>query len=231
MLSLREEPMIEDIAAARDAQYQGLFATPLITSDVPDAGTLVADLKKVILSRADSHPSTSRSNKGGWQSDTAMLQWGGEPAFKLAGLILHMCARFTRDIGQTDPQKPRFEWTAEMWANICPPGVGHESHTHPGCLWSIVFYLDDGLAQGEDEDKAGQIVLQDPRNPMPVMYKPDLRMMEPDGSTYRSDHRMSPKVGRLIAFPAWLSHWVTPHAGSRDRISIAVNTLAVDARP
>ena len=222
--------MIEDIAAARDAEYKGLFATPLIVSDLADADALIEDLKQVVLDRAASHPSSSRSNKGGWQSDTSMLKWGGEPAVKLATLILHMCARFTRDIGQTDPEKPRFEWLAEMWGNICPPSIGHESHTHPGCLWSIVFYVDDGLAEGEDEEKAGQIVLQDPRNPMPVMYKPDLRMMEADGSTYRSDHRLSPKVGRLIAFPAWLAHWVTPHRGSRDRISIAVNTLAVPAR-
>ena len=222
--------MIEDMAAARNANYEGLFATPLITADLPEAESLIADLKKIILARAETHPSTSRSNKGGWQSDTAMLQWGGEPAVRLITQILHMCARFTRDIGQTDPQQPRFEWTAEMWANICPPSVGHESHTHPGSLWSVVFYVDDGLAEGEPEESAGQIVLQDPRNPMPVLYKPDLRMMEPDGSTYRSDRRLVPKVGQLIAFPAWLAHWVTPHYGSRDRISIAVNTMAVAAR-
>ncbi len=222
--------MIADDAAARAAEYKGLFATPLIISDPPDVEPLVAELKKVILARRESHPSSSRSNKGGWQSDIAMLQWGGEPAHKLAALILHMCARFTRDIGQTDPMQPRFEWTAEMWANICPPSIGHESHTHPGSLWSIVFYIDDGLAEGEDEELAGQIVVQDPRNPTPVMYKPDLRMMEPDGTTYRSDQRMSPKAGRLIAFPAWLSHWVTPHRGSRERISVAVNTLAVPAK-
>lgn len=223
--------MLDDDAAAKSAQYQGLFATPIIVSDPPDVDPLIADLKAVILDRAGSHPSDSRSNQGGWQSDIEMLRWGGQPAFKLAALILHMCGRFTRDIGQTDPDKPRFEWIAEMWGNICPPSVGHESHTHPGCLWSIVFYVDDGLADGEDEELAGTIVLQDPRNPMPVMYKPDLRMMEPDGSTYRSDHRLTPKVGRFVAFPSWLAHWVTPHRGSRDRISIAVNTLAVAARP
>ena len=223
--------MINDDAAARAAEYQGMFATPLIVSDLPDADALIADLKSVILERSASHPSSSRTSKGGWQSDIAMVQWGGEPAIKLATLILHMCGRFTRDIGQTDPEKPRFEWLAEMWGNICPPSVGHESHTHPGCLWSCVFYVDDGLAEGEDPEKAGQIVLQDPRNPMPVMYKPDLRMMDPDGTTYRSNRRLSPKVGQLIAFPAWLAHWVTPHRGTRDRISIAVNTLAVDVRP
>ena len=161
--------MIDDMSAARDASFEGLFATPLIKSKIPDSAGLIAELKSVVLARAETHPSASRSNKGGWQSDTAMLQWGGEAAVKLVTQILHMCARYTRDVGQTDPQKPRFEWTAEMWANSCPPSVGHESHTHPGSLWSVVFYLDDGLAEGESEENAGQIVLQDPRNPLPVM--------------------------------------------------------------
>ena len=222
--------MIEDIAAAKAAEYHGLFATPIITSEIPEAETLIADLKAVVVARAESHPTDSRSNKGGWQSDTQMLQWGGPAAITLATQVLHMCARFTRDVGQTDPNNPRFQWMAEMWANVCPPTVGHESHTHPGSLWSIVFYLDNGLAAGEPEENAGQIVLQDPRNPMPVLYKPDLRMMEPGGETYRSEKRITPKVGQLIAFPAWLSHWVTPHRGSRDRISIAINTMAVATR-
>lgn len=222
--------MIDLDAAAKAAQYQGLFATPIIVADLPDADELIEQLKSTIAERRTSHPSSVRSNQGGWQSDTQMLHWGGEPAALLATMILHMCGRFTRDVGQTDPNEPRFEWTAEMWANICPPGVGHESHTHPGSLWSIVFYVDDGLADDEDDELAGHIVLQDPRNPTPLMYKPDLKIANPDGSTYRSDHRLKPKVGRLIAFPAWLAHWVTPHRGSRDRISIAVNTMALEAQ-
>jgi uncharacterized protein (TIGR02466 family) len=222
--------MIDDDAAAKAAQYQGLFATPLIMADLQDAGSLVAELKTVIAERRASHPGTSRSNMGGWQSDTAMLQWGGSSAYKLAALVLHMCNRFTRDVGQTDPSQPRFEWSGQMWANICPPTVGHESHTHPGSLWSSVFYVDDGLAEGDEAEAAGVFVLQDPRNPTPVMYQPDLRIMDPDGSTYRSDHRVAPKVGRVMAFPSWVAHWVTPHQGARDRVSISMNMLALPAR-
>lgn len=222
--------MIDDDAAAKAAQFEGLFATPLIMADVPDVESLVAELKSVITKCRDRQPSSTRTNTGGWQSDTDMLQWGGEPARTLGRLIVQMCDRYTCDVGQENPERPRFEWSAEMWANICPSGGGHESHTHPGSLWSAVFYVDDGLAQGEDEQKAGLLVLQDPRNPTPLMYKPDLRFLDANGCVYRADCRIAPKVGKIIAFPAWLAHWVTPHNGSRERISIAMNTLALPAR-
>ncbi len=223
--------MIDDNAAATVAKIEGLFATPLIMADVPNIESLVADLKSVITERRESEPGNMRTNTGGWQSDTEMLQWGGEPARSLGRLIVQMCNRYTRDIGQELPDQPRFEWSGEMWANICPKGSGHESHTHPGSLWATVFYVDDGLAEGEGEEDAGFIVLQDPQNPTPLMYKPDLRFLDANGNPYRSDRRIAPKVGRIIAFPAWIAHWVTPHNGSRKRISIAMNMLALPARP
>ena len=217
-------------ATLKAARYEGLFHTPLIIIDLPDPGALLDGLKSAIATHRAAHATVGRSNQGGWQSDTRMLRWAGEPAVELANVVAHMCARYTRDVGQTHPSHPRFEWGVEMWANVCPPGVGNESHTHPGALWSLVCYVDDGLADGELPEQAGQVVLRDPRNPLPLAYKPDLRFANPDGSTYRSDHRLTPKAGRIIGFPAWLSHWVTPHRGSRDRISIAMNTLAVELR-
>ena len=120
--------MFDDLAAAKVAQYKGLFETPIITADVPDVAELTGQLRATIMERRDNHPNASRSSLGGWQSDTNMLQLGGEPARQLGILMVQMCNQFTQDIGQTDPDKPRFEWSAEMWANICPPGTGHESH-------------------------------------------------------------------------------------------------------
>ncbi len=222
--------MFDDLAAANVAQYRGLFETPVITADVPDVAALTGELRKAISERRSQFRSSERTNLGGWQSDVGMLQWGGDAARQLGMLMVQMCSRFTLDIGQVDPESPRFEWSAEMWANICPTGIGHESHTHPGALWSCVFYVDDGLAEKESPEHAAELVLQDPRNPTPLMYKPDLRWIDGAGATYRSDHRIRPRVGQIIAFPSWLAHWVTPHKGERERISIALNTIALPAR-
>ena len=161
--------MADHLAAAKAAKYMGLFETPVIVSQVPDVAFLTGELRGVITERRANHDSAVRSNKGGWQSDTAMLDWGGEPARELGALMLQMCSQFTRDVGQTDTGKPRFEWSGEMWANICPRGGSHESHTHPGSLWSAVFFLDNGLGENEDDSKVGYLVLQDPRNPLPVI--------------------------------------------------------------
>jgi uncharacterized protein (TIGR02466 family) len=216
--------------AATAAEYQPLFSVPLLVADLPDADALITGLAQVIAARREMHATQARSNMGGWQSDTGMLQWGGEAARALGIQMVQMCNRFTRDLGQTDPNQPRFEWSAEMWANVCPPGVGHEAHAHPGSLWSAVFYVDDGLGPGEAPEAAGYLVLEDPKHPMPMMYKPDLCYLEADGSAYRPIRRFTPRVGRIVAFPAWLSHWVTPHQGLRERVSIAMNTLALPAR-
>jgi hypothetical protein len=51
-----------------------LFATPVVISDVPDAATLNAELRKVIEQRQQSHPGTQHSNLGGWQSSWDM-EW------------------------------------------------------------------------------------------------------------------------------------------------------------
>ncbi|MEM7017791.1 MAG: TIGR02466 family protein [Pseudomonadota bacterium] len=222
--------MLDDHTAANITSYQGLFETPVLTAELSDIDHLLAELKALILQRRKTHTTDNRSGKGGWQSDIGMLQWGGEPARTVGIQMMQMCNQYTTDVGQTDPQKPRFEWTAEMWANVNPAGGGHESHTHPGAIWSTVFFVDNGLETGEPLENAGELVLQDPKNPLPIMYKPDLRFRYGDRSVYRSDHRFTPQAGRIIAFPSWLAHWVTPHRGTGDRISIAMNLMALDAR-
>lgn len=222
--------MQDPTLAAKNASYTGLFETPLIRSKIPDFGILNNRLKTVIDAKRRSQQIEHRSNVDGWQSDINMLQWGGDAAKELGLQILHILGRFTTDVGQTDPNKPRFEWSAEMWANICPPNSFHECHTHPGSLWSAVYYVDDGCDQNNEEDTSGKLVLQDPRHPMPMMYKPDMRIVNDRGEYQTSDIRISPNSGDIVIFPAWLSHWVEPHRGSRERISIAINFLTLPAR-
>ena len=101
--------MFDELSAAKVAQYKGLFEIPLIIADVPDITELTGQLRVIIEERRNNHENNTRSNLGGWQSDTNMLQWGSEPAQQLGVLMVQMCNQFTHDIGQTNPDRPRFE--------------------------------------------------------------------------------------------------------------------------
>ena len=45
-----------------------------------------------------------------------------------------------------------------MWANINPPGGYNRSHTHPGSLWSGVYYV-------QTPEACGRVIYTDPRPP------------------------------------------------------------------
>lgn len=200
-----------------------IFPTFILETRVMDAASLNEGLRSVILARMAADPGISRSNLGGWHSDTDMLQWGGEPARRLALATLHLCGAHTHDKALRGAT-PRFEMGLEMWANVSPPGASNQAHAHPGCVWSGVYYVDDG----GDAD-SGKLVLHDPRFPMNRMAAPDL-IFAADGVSEEMRVEISPEPGKLIAFPSWLMHSVKAHAGARARISIALNIMAIPAR-
>ena len=215
----RPEPAAAPVALS-------LFETPVIVDEVPDAGVLNAALATAIRARRAASPGVRISNIDGWQSDNAMLHWGGEAARALERRILAAADRFTIDISARDGT-PRHNWVASMWANISPPGGSNQMHTHPGAYWSAVYYVDDGYAGSSDPALGGELVLLDPRMPTVLMAMPNLRFRAPDGARHEPQLNMRPKSGRIIMFPGWLTHGVMPYRGRGERISIAVNLIAM----
>ena len=194
-----------------------LFGTPVVISDVPDAATLNAELRKVIEQRQQSHPGTQHSNLGGWQSSWDMDRWGGAAAIKLLAIGRNTANRVTTD-RQGKPVATT--WRANMWANINKSGHGNEFHSHPGSFWSGVYYVDDG-GIAADPSLGGELEFLDPRGPVPLMNAPHLRM---SGSlSAGATEKVVPKAGRMVIFPAWLLHGVRPYRGNAERISIAFN--------
>ena len=210
-------------AAIEKPQVRAIFPTHILETRVKDLATLNGALRTAILARRDADPGISRSNLGGWHSDTEMLAWAGEPARRLALATLQLCGAHTHDKGMR-AGPPRFEMGLEMWANVSPPGASNQMHAHPGCVWSAVYYVDDG----GDAD-GGKLVLHDPRFPMNRMAAPDL-VFAADGAMEEMRVEIAPEPGKLVAFPAWLMHSVKAHAGARDRISVALNVMAIPAR-
>lgn len=204
-----------------------LFATPLVVFDVPDAAALNADLRRVIEEREKSHPTTQKSNQGGWQSSTDMDRWGGVPAVKLLAQGRNLANKMTTDRqgnAGTGPHPGFFAvtWRAIMWANINRSGHGNAVHSHPGAYWSGVYYVDDG-GIAADPSLGGALEFLDPRGAGPMMYAPHLGFAMPGGLSGGVNEAISPKAGRMVMFPSWLLHQVMPYRGAAERISIAFN--------
>jgi len=200
-------------------QIEPLFATPVAFAPLPNAEAVNTALRRTILERAETHPSTAHSNLGGWQSSWDLPEWGGEEATFLLSFARQLADKFTADrTGKPAPQ----DWRMNAWANINRNGHGNEFHTHPGCMWSAVYYVDDGGA-AEDPSLGGEFEIQDPRGVAPAMYWPEIVPAVPGGASMGASEMINPVAGTVMMFPSWVSHAVRPYMGEGTRISIAIN--------
>lgn len=211
--------------AARAPSFSKLFYTPLIEMEFGANAPVLDQMAQVIQTRRQDDPGIKRSNAGGWHSDTHMRRWGGRLMEGLAVKTLEVATHHTNDLGKTADQY-RFQFGLEMWANVSPPGASNHVHAHPNAFWSAVFFVADGGAKNE-----GHLVLIDPRFPLTQMYNSDLVVLDDQQGFQNANHRIAPKPGKLVLFPSWLMHYVEPHDGEGDRISIAMNITVTPNRP
>jgi uncharacterized protein (TIGR02466 family) len=148
-----------------------------------------------------------------------MHEWGGAP---IQTVLAH--ARAIVDDATVDRagNRHKIAWRVNCWANVSRTGHGNQFHTHPGALWSVSYYVDDG-GVAADPALGGEFEILDPRGVAPVMYAPQLTFPGPDFVALGEAQRLTPRAGALIVFPSWLAHGVRPYLGSAERISIAIN--------
>ena len=211
--------MAEISTTSAKVELRALFATPIAIAVLPNAGALNDALRKTILGRADVEPSTDHSNLGGWQSTWDLADWGGEEGRTVLAFARQFADKMTADRhGKPAPQN----WRMNAWANVNRQNHGNEFHTHPGCVWSVSYYVDDG-GIADDPSLGGQFEIQDPRGVAPAMFRPDLVPNVPGGASFGASETISPTAGTMLMFPSWLSHGVRPYTGDSVRISIAIN--------
>lgn len=211
--------MAETSKPSAKVELRALFSTPVAIAILPNAETLNNALRTTILARTETHPSTEHSNLGGWQSTWDLADWGGEEVRTVLAFARQFADKLTVDRhGQPAPQN----WRMNAWANVNRQNHGNEFHTHPGCVWSVSYYVDDG-GIAEDPSLGGQFEIQDPRGVAPAMFRPDLVPNVPGGASFGASETISPSAGTMLMFPSWLSHGVRPYTGDSVRISIAIN--------
>ncbi len=154
--------------------------------------------------------------RGGWQSAPFGSAELRDPRLGplIAAIEKNVCT-VRQTIGVCDSVEHTF---SNFWININEPGNfqldSNTPHVHPGYFLSCVYYPKGAL-------NSGDLYFLAPFNGVieriPAVYL--------DRETGYCDTRWSvrPEPGKLVIFPSWLMHWVTPNYSEDDRISIAFN--------
>ncbi len=196
------------------ATFTHLFPTPFMAFVWPDGAELNHELQSRILTHAAQTPGASKTNVGGWHSESGQLDFCGAAGRRLVRHMYEMADEATRRTLTEHGEAPRpVRWTLHAWANVNGPGGFNQVHTHPGATWSGTYYVDPGDPPG---DLPGSTPLHffDPCQGRANTFLPPLAP---------SSYLVRPEPGLMVLFPSYLPHMVFPHRGSRPRISIAFN--------
>ena len=186
------------------------WATPLFSRKWPDVADLNRGLRDLVLAKERQDSGVQKSVVGGWHSTEDLLTWQAPEIASLIEMIKTAVAVLTASTGGELPES----CTMAAWANVLRTGGFNKTHTHPGCVWSGVYYVH--ILDNDPKDRSeGWIEFQDPR--------PAVEMIETPGSPFGTPLTFPPEAGRMIVFPSWLRHTVSPYLGTGERISIAFN--------
>lgn len=209
---------------AAAAAIKNLFATPLVTIEVPGAAALNAGLLAEIAARRAVEPGVTRSNQAGWHSANDLFE-RAEPAHRELAAALREAVWAATRLTVPGVKPSLLKLALDGWINVNPRGAYNAPHDHPGAYWSGTYYaaVPDGPAP------SGAIEFLDPRT-------------APTGNgavrsaAWSGHHRVQPVAGQVLLFPATLRHWVHPHDADEERVTVAFNArfgvaAAEEARP
>lgn len=198
-----------------------LFATPSVLHDWPDSEALNQELAELVLAKEKSDETGygTRSNAGGWQSAGNLITWPESCVQVLKNRIETIVFSLIGELVRKDGTERTFTLLIDSWANINRSGNYNVVHTHPNCMWSGVYYVQQGMPD-KSVPYSGLLEILDPREAANYLQIRDTVL---DGREFVDN-----VPGRMLLWPSWLKHWVHPFAGSGDRISIAYNVNVVE---
>ena len=184
------------------------FPTAIYIAELQDLN-LNPELEKNIIAWSNKDKGLSRTNVDGWHSQTNMNEL---PEYKKLVDVLYEAQRTIYEQEHLDSEP----YLGNMWANINPPGAMNRAHMHPNSLWSGVYYV-------KAPKNSGHLKVDDPRS-VAAMSRPRQKS-GPTPSRLWRETSFEPKAGRLIMFPAWLTHCVDPNKSNDNRISVSFNFM------
>jgi uncharacterized protein (TIGR02466 family) len=206
-----------------DVTLKHLFPTPIIIASLEDdvIAHVNGQLIPLVLEKARTEERKNITNIGGWQSDTHIVEWGGEPVRTILDALLGLIEDQTMNM--KNPSLPvNVDWKIYGWANVNRKRDLNVVHTHPGSFWSAIYYVQIEEASTE-ASSGGDLQIVDPRGVLPITYAPHLRFRERELYSCGGHELHRPQTGQCVLFPSWLPHAVTPFMGEGTRISLAFN--------
>jgi uncharacterized protein (TIGR02466 family) len=196
-----------------EKQVAMAYPTPIGRFKVSDAAAVNRELRRAILEREKTEPSSDYANVGGWHSRANLLDWPLPEVDVFRGWITEAINHMVATVSEGRPVRGSFGISA--WANVARPGQYHRIHNHPNSAWSGVYYVEVGAADPKFP-LAGVLEICDPR--------PFTEMIASPGDPFGKRAIFRPEPGMMVLFPSWLYHFVNPYQGEGERISIAFNS-------
>ena len=189
------------------------FQTAIYWQDLPNAKELNADLLKHIKEWYKKDKGLQKTNRGGWHSSVDMQT--KEEYKPLVNELLCMQNGICKEEGYTAQTM-----LGNMWANINFKGCYNKDHIHPNSHWSGVYYI-------QTPEDCGHLHIEDPRAGSNMMMPKQLPKNKIPQRLW-TDANFQAIAGRIIMFPAFLSHGVevnnTEEEGEQGwRISVSFN--------
>ena len=192
------------------------FPTPIFWYDLPNSKELNKYLIKHIKEwHKKDKKGVQMTNRGGWHSAVNMNNKKEyEPLVKeLLNAQKKICEieQYTSKMG-----------LGNMWANINYPGCYNKEHMHPNCNWSGAYYI-------QTPKNCGRLTIHDPRHGANMVLAKQAPLKELKQRCWRQANYI-PIEGRMILFPAYLSHHVNMNESKLKgikgwRISVSFNFI------
>lgn len=187
------------------------YYTPFWVCDNPDAKAIKPALIELVR-RVQEHErgtsEASRSNRGGWRSNTIAINQPGLDA------LTPWLTKMFRQVVDTS-----YSYKLEPWLNVHYQHGFNVRHTHPGAALSGVYYI--SVPEG-----GGNLVLEDPRSEAVFSLFHRYFQYCKDKTISHGPIHIKPKEGRLVMFPAWFPHHVEASESAEPRISLPFNLVA-----
>ena len=131
--------------------------------------------------------------------------------FQMKNLAAYIETHVKKYVQMINAWEPKPNKLGHSWINFVDTGLGQDWHQHQDATISGTYYYQ---TSGND----GDISFRTPNQFI------ELELF-PIGNTVNKVYNITPKVGKIVLFPGWLSHRVEPNTCDDTRISISFNYL------